>query len=101
MGLECFFSGVGNEVFVYMLDGFSLQRALPLLLQTTSCPPNLLSLLQVTAMCLLQANIVRPRFLSVPRNTIHVGMGLAVWTTSHITRVSVWWGILERTVLST
>ena len=101
MGIKCFFSGARNEGFVYKVDGFSLQRVFPVLVQATTYPPNLLSSLPVTAVCLLQANIARPRFLSAPRNTILVGMGLAVWTTSHITLVSVWWGILERTVPST
>lgn len=55
----------------------------------------------MAAMCLLQVNIVRPKFLSAPRSTIHVGMELAVWITSHITRVSVWWATLGTTVPST
>lgn len=101
MEMECFLSGVGNEVLVCNLEGFSLQTVLLVSSKVTSCPLNLVSSLQVTVMCLLQANIVRPRSLSVPRSTIRVGMGLAVWTTLRITRVSVWWGILERTVLST
>lgn len=61
---------------------------------------NMLSSFQMAAMCLLQVNIVRPKFLSAPRSTIHVGMELAVWITSHITRVSVWWATLGRTVPS-
>lgn len=62
---------------------------------------NTLSSFQMAAMCSLQVNIVRPKFLSAPRSTIHVGMELAVWITSHITSASVWWATQGRIVPST